>query len=215
MSIDRRLAIALLAAAALIAPLASAQALLDDLVIAVANDRASEVQKLLARGLDPNSVGGDGESLLYTAARNGSLATVDVLLAAKARVDAGNRVGDTPMMVAALQGYLPIVRKLREAGAALDPRGWTPLAYAATGGHDAIVAYLLDQGAAIDARSPNGTTPLMMAIREHKLSTAELLLARGANASLKNENGASALSWALRGNEQELAQRLRRAGATE
>src|SRR5437867_9943224 len=113
-----------------------AQQVYEDLIIAVANDRADEVKRLLARGMDPNSVDRNGDPLLFTAARAGYRPTVDVLLAAKANVNAKNRFGDTPLMAAALNGHLEIVRRLRTQGADLEPRGWTPLIYAATGGHD-------------------------------------------------------------------------------
>ena len=75
-------------------------------------------------------------------------------------------------MVAALDGHLEVVQKLRARGADVDRAGWTPLVYAATGGHDEIVRYLLAEGADIDGASPNGTTALMMAVREKPLGDA-------------------------------------------
>jgi ankyrin repeat protein len=194
---------------------ARAQQVYDDVIAAVNNDRAAELRGLLARGVDPDSVDPGGNPLLYTAARAGYGATVDVLLAAKARVDAKNRFGDTPLMGAALAGQLDIVRKLRARGAALEPGGWTPLIYAATGGHDAVVVYLLDQGANVNAVSPNGTTALMMAVREGRASTLDLLLRRGADVNHRNENGVSALDWAKHANESGMADKLRRAGAKD
>jgi ankyrin repeat protein len=191
------------------------QQLYEDLLVAVGNDRADEVKRLLARGMDSNSVAPNGDPLLFIAARAGYRATADVLIAAKANVNAKNRFGDTPIMAAALNGHLEIVRKLRTQGADIEPRGWTPLIYAATGGHDAIVAYLLDQGADINAQSPNGTTALMMAVREGHPSTFDLLMRRGADVQRRNENGASALDWAKRGNEAAMAEKLRKAGAKD
>ena len=99
---------------------AMAQQVYEDLIAAVANDRADEVKRLIARGMDANSVDPNGDPLLFTAARNGYRATVDVLLAAKAKINAKNRVGDTPLMGAALSGHLDIVRRLRTQGADLD-----------------------------------------------------------------------------------------------
>jgi len=192
---------------------AAAQPLYDDLVFAVTNDRAEQARGLLARGLDPDSVDPNGDPMLVIAARAGNAATVDVLLAGRAKVNARNRYGDTAIMVAALNGHLGIVRMLRTKGAALDYPGWTPLIYAATGGHDEIVRFLLAEGANVDAGSPNGTTALMMAVREGRVSTVELLLARGANANLRNENGVGALDWAKRNDDKAMVEKLRRAGA--
>ena len=201
---------ALLLAATLFLPVtAPAQKVYDDLILAVVNDRAGELRSLLARGADPNSVDPGGDPLLVIAARNGSTASIDVLLAARAKPDAANAHGDSAMMVAAIKGNLDIARRLRAAGATLDPPGWTPLIYAATGGHETLVRYFLEQGANINAASPNGTTALMMAVREHRLDVAELLLARGADVSRRNDAGMTALAYAEQGNERELAERLR------
>ena len=100
--------------------------LLDDLFIAVANDRADDVKTLLARGMDPNSVDANGGTLLCIAARNGSARTVAVLIAAKANPDKPNRFGDTPLMLASLAGHIDTVRALAAGGAAINQRGWTP-----------------------------------------------------------------------------------------
>src|SRR6478672_4629626 len=95
-----------------------AQGLLDDLAIAVANDRAEDVRRLLARGMDPNSVDAKGDTLLCIAARSGSPHAVAVLLAAKADPNRANRFRDTPLMLAALNGSLDSVRALVAGGAA-------------------------------------------------------------------------------------------------
>jgi uncharacterized protein len=189
--------------------------LLDDLVQAVANDRVDVVEKLLARGMDPDSVDANGDTLLCIAARSRNARTVEALLAAKAHPDKANAFGDTPLMLASLKGDLASVRALQGAGAVINRRGWTPLIYAATGGHDDVIGFLLAHGAGIDARAPNGTTALMMAIHEHHPDTARLLITRGADIRLHNQDGATALTWATRGKEDDLAKELRRAGAAE
>jgi ankyrin repeat protein len=189
--------------------------LYEDFIIAVNNDQAAKVKEFLARGVDPNTVGPNGEPALVLAARAGYTATVDALLDAKANVNARSAVGDSAIMAAALNGRLDIVKKLRSRGAEINNSGWTPLIYAATGGHDAIVEYLLAEGASINAVSPNGTSALMMAVREGKGSTVTLLIAKGADVNQRNQSGGTALAWAMRGNEQAMASALRRAGAKE
>jgi ankyrin repeat protein len=210
----RRVALAALALSAL-APTAAAQKLYEDFLFAVNNDRAAEVRTLLLRGVDPNTVDPDGDPVLVMAARAGYVATVDVLLAGRATVDARNRYGDTALAIASLNGHLGVVKRLRARGGDVNQPGWTALIYAATGGHDDIVRYLLAEGAEINAASPNGTTALMMAVREGRFATAELLLSRGADPNQRNQNGASALDWAKRSNDTELVARLRRAGARD
>ncbi len=207
---------ALLALALCLLPLAApAQQLLNDMVIAVRNDRAGEVRTLLGRGMDPNSVDANGDPLLVIAAREGSTASVDVLLVAKAAVDAKNRFGDTALMVASLNGRIEIVRKLRAAGAEVNRPGWTPLIYAATGGHAEIVRFLLAQGADVNAVSPSGASALMMAVREGKPAIAELLIERGANVNQKSDAGLTALAYAKQLNDTAMVQRLTKAGARE
>ncbi len=206
---------ALLTGCAVLALPAAAQKLYEDFVIAVTNDRASEVRSLLQRGMDPDTVDANGDPVLLIAARAGNAATVDVLIAGRATVNVRNRYGDTPLMVAALNGHQEIVRKLRARGADVNAPGWTALIFAATGGHDEIVRYLLAEGADVNAASPNGTTALMMAAREARTSTVDLLLARGANANQRNENGMTALAFAKRNNDDPMAERLRRAGARD
>jgi ankyrin repeat protein len=214
MRIDRRRFVAAALALSLAAP-GRSEPLLDDLTSAVANDRADEVKRLLARGMDPDSVNADGEPMLCVAARSGSARTVRTLLDGKANPNVANRYGDTPLMLASLKGDLDSVRALLAARANIDPPGWTPLIYAATGGHDKVVDYLIDHGANIDAQAPNGTTALMMAIHEHHPGTARLLIDRGADVTQRNQDGASALSWAKLGNEADLVKELRRAGARD
>jgi uncharacterized protein len=197
------------------APHARAQDPLDDFMIAVANDRAPQVRALLQRGMDPNSVDAAGDPALLIAARAGNAATVDVLLDARANVDVRNRFGDTPLMVAVLQGRVGVAKKLRARGAAVNTTGWTPLIYAATGGHEELVRWLLVEGAAIDAASPNGTTALMMAAREGRYGAAVLLIERGADVNRRNDAGATALGFARATGDKALEERLRKAGARD
>jgi ankyrin repeat protein len=201
--------------ACLLASLPARADLYEDFITAVSNDRVAQVREYLARGVDPNTVGPNGEPALVLAARANYTATVDALLAAKANVNARSAVGDSAIMAAALNGHLDLVKKLRGRGAEINNAGWTPLIYAAAGGHDAVVQYLLAEGAQINAVSPNGTSALMMAVREGKGPTVTLLIAKGANVNQKNDSDGTALAWALRGNEQGMAAELRRAGAKE
>ena len=82
----------------------------EDLVFAVSNDRVPQVKELLAKGIDPNSVGPNGEPMLVIAARFGYAGTVDALLDAKANVNAKSTFGDTAIMAASLNGYLDLVK---------------------------------------------------------------------------------------------------------
>src|SRR3990172_2455710 len=78
----------------------------EDMLEAVNKDDVATVTQLLKRGLDTKTTDREGNSLLILAAKEGSLETVRVLLAARAQVDARNALGETALMLAALQGHL-------------------------------------------------------------------------------------------------------------
>jgi len=165
---DRRRALAFLLAGVIalgVCTGASAQALYDRFIQAVTLDKTEDVRAMLARGMDPNTVDPNGDPVLLVAARSGWEKTSAILLSGGAKVDAKNRFGDRPLMVAALNGHLAIVKLLFTRGAELNPPGWTPLIYAATNGHIEVMRYLIEAGADVNAESPNGTTALMMAVR--------------------------------------------------
>jgi len=213
---DRRRALAFLLAGVIalgVCTGASAQALYDRFIQAVTLDKTEDVRAMLARGMDPNTVDPNGDPVLLVAARSGWEKTSAILLSGGAKVDAKNRFGDRPLMVAALNGHLAIVKLLFTRGAELNPPGWTPLIYAATNGHIEVMRYLIEAGADVNAESPNGTTALMMAVRGANADAVTMLVARGADVNHRNENGATALGWARRGGFDAIEKTLLRADA--
>ncbi|MDA0191086.1 MAG: ankyrin repeat domain-containing protein, partial [Proteobacteria bacterium] len=99
----------------------------DDMLAALKAGDTPAAVALLNRGVDPNT------------------------LLRRARVNARNRHGDTALRLAALEGKLPFVQRLVEAGAEVNMHGWSPLSYAAFNGHAPVVEYLLRRGADVDA----------------------------------------------------------------
>ncbi|MCC8391420.1 ankyrin repeat domain-containing protein [Paraburkholderia sp. MMS20-SJTR3] len=193
----RRLACAAaLACAALVAVPAHA-APIDSLIKSVKFDDVDGVNKLLAKGMDPNSVDQQGNPLLVLAAREKSeKVTAALLKNPKTDIEAQDKAGENALMMASLAGDLNIVNQLLAKDAEVNKKGWAPLHYAAANGHDDIVKVLLDHSAYVDAGSPNGTTPLMMAARGGHISTVKLLLDNGADLNVKNQIGMTALDFA-------------------
>jgi len=180
----------LIAAPAVAAPI-------DSLIKSVKFDDVDGVKKLLAKGMDPNSVDNQGMPLLVLAAREKSDKVGAALLAnPKTNVEIEDKAGENAMMMAALNGDLEFVKQLIAKDAEVNKKGWAPLHYAAANGHDDIVKLLLDHSAYVDAGSPNGTTPLMMAARGGHVSTVKLLLDNGADLTVKNQIGLTALDFA-------------------
>ncbi len=178
----------------------------DDFFTAIRFDHVPEVKILLARGFDPNTVNEQGQAALIFAMQQGAVQVAQVLVNdPQTAIDVKTRQSESPLMLAALRGWLPLCQKLVARGAAINHPGWTALHYAATGGHTAIVQLLLDHYAYIDAESPNSSTPLMMAAQYGNSETVQLLLQAGADPDLKNSLGLTAIDFAMRVQKQESA----------
>jgi ankyrin repeat protein len=184
----------------------------EDMLVAIKRGSAADVTAILKRGLDPDIVDREGNTLLMLAVRDGNEEILDVLLAARANPNARNASGDTALRLAAFRGSLPMVERLVKARALVNMPGWTPLIYAAFNGHVDVVAHLLDHGAEIDARADNGFTALIAAARGGHEETVVLLLKRGANPNARDDRGETAMDYALRGENTKIFERLRAAG---
>jgi len=177
---------------------------------AISVDNARTVSQLLAQGFDPNTLSENGQLPLYLAMREDSTKVAEALLASpQLKIDAVNRAGETPLMMAALQGRLEWTRRLVERGAKVQRPGWTPVHYAAAGPNVEVLAYLLDKGGEINAVAPNGNTPLMVAARYGAEDSVKLLLSRGADKSLLNDRNLSAADMAQSGDRPWLVPLLR------
>lgn len=169
----------------------------EDFFIAVRNDHAHVIAGLLTRGFDPNTRDPNGQTGLTLAMQEGALNTARVLLGAKdVDVNALNQSGESPLMMAALQGNEAGVQVLLDRGARINQPGWSPLHYAASASDPRVVRVLLERGAEIDALAPNGTTPLMMSAQYGSEDSVKLLLARGADPSRRNQLGLGVLDFA-------------------
>ena len=92
---------------------------------------------------------------------------MQMLLAMRANVEDRGIKGDyTPLMEAAMNGHLDIVKLLIHHGADVNAQsscGNTPLMLACANGHEQVVKYLLKFGANVEDHNENGHTPLMEA----------------------------------------------------
>jgi ankyrin repeat protein len=176
----------------------------DDFFKAVQFDDVKTVQSLLQRGFDPNTVNPAGTPGLMLAVREPSLKVAELLATwPQVKVEVRNDKDESVLMLAALKGYLSLVKKLVAQDADINKTGWTPLHYAASAasvGQVAVIEFLLDHSAYIDAESPNGTTPLMMAAMYGSPEAVKMLIQAGADLTLKNQMGLTALDFAVRGN---------------
>ena len=184
----------------------------EEFFAAIHRNNAAQVQALLRRGFDPNTVDAKGRPALVLAVQLESWQVVAELLKARGlRVNATNAHGETALMLAAIKGHVELARQLIAAEADVNKTGWTPLHYAASGTSEhqvAMVQLLLEHHAYIDAASPNGSTPLMLAAQYGPREVALLLLEQGADPTIKNQLGLTAVQFARRAERQELVQEI-------
>jgi ankyrin repeat protein len=179
---------------------------------AVGRDDARTVRALLVRGFDPNAPDERGNTGLHIAMRDDCPQVARALFERPdLEVDLPNRVGETPVMLAALRDNLEWTQRLLARGAAMNREGWTPLHYAASGPGVDLVDWLVARGAALEARAPNGATPLMMAAGYGAIDAADLLARRGADVRARDAQQLNAADYARRAGRDALAGRLDRA----
>lgn len=159
----------------------------------------STVKKLISSGISPNILDPKGELMLNLAIKDKSNEVIAFLLSNQATdVDISNKFGETPLMIASIEGNLPLVKDLvLNNKAQIDHVGWTPLHYASSRGHLDVAQFLLANGAIVDSMSPGNTTPLMMAVQSGNEQLVKLLLDKGADIQLRNGNGLTAIDIAV------------------
>jgi ankyrin repeat protein len=178
----------------------------DDFIAAVTFDQPATLEKLLARGLDPNTPNEKGVTGILMALESESPKAAMVLAKhPKTNLNAQNNVGETALMLAAISNQLQLAKVLIEQGADVNKPGWTPLHYAASKGHREMMRLLLDNNAYIDSESANGTTPLMMAAFSKSPLAVKLLLEEGADPTLANSANSTALDIAVSKEHQQSA----------
>jgi ankyrin repeat protein len=171
---------------------------LADFAKAAKFDDASEVKSLLKKGINPNILDANGSPMLVLAIREKSPKVIDVLLSDKnIDVDLSDKNGETPLMMASIDGNLSLVKTLVIGHKAqLDHIGWTPLHYACAKGQLEVAQFLIANGAIVDSMSLGNTTPLMMAVQSGNEQVVKLLLDKGADLQLRNSQGLTAIDIA-------------------
>lgn len=159
----------------------------DDFFRAAIGDNAPVLRDLIARGMDANSRDPNGQPAIFVAFRAEAYAAAMALVTAPGfDPNLRNASGETPLMLAALKGEMPLCQALLARGASVEPGPWTPLHYAASGPSLPVLQLLLERGANVNARSPNGRTPLMQAAQYGTEESVQMLLDAGADVRLQD-----------------------------
>ena len=131
--------------------------------------------------------------------RPGNATVVALLLDCGAPVDALNKHGETPLVLAAREGGQPgVVAALLDRGAnpcLCSKGGWSPMSAAASRGRDGVVRLLAHRGAPLEEVWPP-LSALLEAAKAGHGDTALTLLECGADPEVQDEKGNTAL-WIL------------------
>ena len=196
------------------ASVSSAQSL-ERFLDAVERGDSRAVSAFLDQGLDPNSSGPSGHTVLMAASRLGHLDVVRMLLARKSSPNRRSATGDSAVMMASLGGHLAIVKLLAESGAEISSQGWTALHYAAYGGSADVIRYLLERGADKNGLAPNWDSPLLLAVRSGNVAAVREVLLANPELGHRGKQGETALTIARGKQHGEMVELLRRAGVPE
>ena len=112
---------------------------------------------------------------------NGNLTITAILIKAKAKLDPKDKLGNTPLHMAA-------------------DRNQTEEAQ-----------LLVDVGAPVDAENKNGMTPLMVAAARGNIEIVQALLAKGASVTKTDFTGRDAAGWAVESHRPAVVQAIKRA----
>ncbi len=189
----------------------------DDALNAARLGDTGSLVDLLKRGLDPDTVDPQGNTLLILAAREGNAETAAALLKYRAKANYRNSAGDSALMLAVLRGHDKVVEALLAGGAQVNNEGWAPLHYAAFEGRAGLVDRLLAAGADPKALAPNQANALMLAARNGHIDVVRRLLKTDIDLDQRNDAGLTADDWALTTANTDVAdlirnERIRRGG---
>lgn len=168
------------------------------LIWAASNGKFEIVEYLLRKGADPFIINYKGDkTALLSAVHIGHTKIVKALIDQGASVSHQNTRGDTPILVAAYQGSIEMVRLLHSHGASIhhaaSTNGYQAIHLAAFKGHQHIVQYFIANNADIEAADHSGKTSLMLAAMEGHESIVRDFIKAGADINALEMQGNTAL----------------------
>ena len=194
------------------------------LLLASRYDHAQAARALLEGGADVNARDKRGFTPLMRAVLNGSVETVQTLMAFKPDLNAQttdpdpDTSGSTALMYAVAKDRKEVVDMLLDAGADInesDVYVGSALTWAAYYDREDLVADLLDRGADPNVLNNVGGTPLIVAATKGSTRIVQMLLDHGADPGTKSKDGKNALGWAQAARRADVAKVLQDAAAAK
>ncbi|KAI0226875.1 hypothetical protein LSAT2_022672 [Lamellibrachia satsuma] len=163
------------------------------LLLAACNGHAETIETLLSNGANVNDVDKNDKTALYWAAEEDHLEALKVLLKKKSvqrLINIPDRYENTPLHIAAQNGFVPCIQELLEAGADLDAKNeeeQTPLHLAAKNGKTKVVRELVKKDyMVINDEDEDSNTALHLAALNGYSKTAFALIVARANVEARN-----------------------------
>lgn len=157
------------------------------------------------------------EKALHLAVAKNDYLSVERLIHAGVSVDTRDEEGDTPLLLAALNGQDDIVQLLIDNGSDIDQinsNGDTPLSLAAFGGHSKIFKLFLDKGSFINQGNQNGDTALSLAASKGHTHIVKLLLEKNTPIDGVNDEGNTPLLLAVMHGHEDMVKLLLENGSS-
>ena len=181
------------------------------LMMAALGGKLQAVKWFLEKGATVNCDDNRGWNTLHFAAEGGDTDIIDIIHTHLPNVDSKTNEGHTPLMVAAFNGKLPVVKWFLEKGATVtlkDKAGWNMLHFAAQGGDTDILDLIHNHVPNIESRSLVGITPLMVAVGNCKLHAVQWFIEKGASVACVVENGCNILHFAAKNCDPDIIHRI-------
>lgn len=172
------------------------------LEVAIKMNRTDAMRALIRSKLDVNKRNpSTGESPLHFAVSNGTIDTLQVLVANGAETFVMNEDGLTPLISAIFLDKTEMIDLLYKSSPEVNYRsnnnGNTPLHFAVMREDLLSVEKLLKRGALVDALNKEGLTPLCKAALRNCANIIKLLIKNGANMNFKSAFGDTPLHLAV------------------